>query len=177
MTRSRSQDTRKNGSNVTELVADGTVLSLKLEEFLPYRLAVLSSVVSRVVAQVYARQGLKLGEWLILMTLGEVGPMTAKALGARNHMHKTKVSRAVGVLLDRNLVGRVPNNVDLRQSFLSLTPLGKRFYEEYAPLVADVGRRLEDAVPEPDRAALERCLVKLAARSEQLMSAMPRRTA
>ena len=68
---------------MTELVADGTVPSLKLEEFLPYRLAVLSSVVSRVVAQVYARHGLKLGEWLVLMTLGEVRQMTAKALGAK----------------------------------------------------------------------------------------------
>ena len=158
---------------MTELVADGTVPSLKLEEFLPYRLAVLSSMVSRVVAQVYARHGLNLGEWLVLMTLGEFGPMTAKAIGARNRMHKTKVSRAVAALLARELIGRAPNEVDLRQSFLSLTPLGKRFYEEYAPLVADVGRRLEDAVPEADRAGLERCLVKLATRSEQLMAERP----
>ena len=147
--------------------------SLKLEEFLPYRLAVLSSVVSQVVAQVYVRHGLKLGEWLLLMTLGEAGPMTAKTLGARNRMHKTKVSRAVATLLERDLIGRAPNHVDLRQSFLSLTPLGKRCYEEYAPLAAEVGRRLEDAVPEADRAALERCLIKLAARSEQLMSGRP----
>ena len=91
MPRSRPQDTRKNGSNVAKLVADGTVPSLRLEEFLPHRLAVLSSVVSLVVAQVYARHGLKLGEWLVLMTLGEFGPMTAKAIGARNRMHKTKV--------------------------------------------------------------------------------------
>ena len=85
-------------------------------------------MVSRVVAQVYARHGLNLGEWLVLMTLGEFGPMTAKAIGARNRMHKTKVSRAVAVLLERGLIGRAPNAVDLRQSFLSLTPLGKRFY-------------------------------------------------
>ena len=158
---------------MTELVADGTVPSLKLEEFLPYRLAVLSSMVSRVVAQVYARHGLNLGEWLVLMTLGEFGPMTAKAIGARNRMHKTKVSRAVAALLARELIGRAPNEVDLRQSFLSLTPLGKRFYEEYAPLVADVGKRLEDAIPEADRAALDRCLIKLAVRSAQLMSERP----
>src|SRR5690242_10669964 len=106
------QDARKNGSNVTEL-ADGTSLSLKLEEFLPYRLAVLSSLVSRVVAQVYARHDLKLGEWLVLMTLGEFGPMTAKAIGTRNRMHKTKVSRAVATLLERDLIGRSPNRIDL----------------------------------------------------------------
>ena len=155
---------------MVELVADGTVPSLKLEEFLPHRLAVLSSVVSRVVAHVYAQHNLNLSEWNVLMTLGEFGPMTAKAIGARNRMHKTKVSRAVAALLARNLIGRTPNPVDFRQSFLALTPLGKGLYEEYAPLAADVGRRLEDAIPEEDRAALERCLLKLAKRSEQLMA-------
>jgi DNA-binding MarR family transcriptional regulator len=154
---------------VTEL-ADGAAPSLKLEEFLPYRLSVLSSLVSRVVAQVYARHDLKLSEWLVLMTLGEFGPMTAKAIGTRNHMHKTKVSRAVATLMARDLIARSPNRVDLRQSFLALSPLGTRLYAEYAPLLTDVGQRLEDAVPEADLAALERSLAKLAARSEQLMA-------
>src|SRR5689334_9121666 len=159
----------QNGSNVTELVVDGTIPSLKLEEFLPYRLAVLSSMVSRAVAPVYARHGLNLGEWLVLMSLGEFGPMTAKAVGTRNRMHKTKVSRALAALLERGIIGRAPNHIDLRQSFLSLTPLGKGLYEEYAPQIAKVARSLEDAVPAADRAALERCLIKLTARSEQLM--------
>ena len=162
---------RKNGSNVAELVADGTVRLLKLEEFLPYRLAVLSSVVSRVIAEVAARHDLKLSEWVVLMRLGESGQTTAKVIGARNRMHKTKVSRAVAVLMGRGLIGREPNHVDLRQSFFSLTPLGKRLYDEYAPMAADVARRLEDAVPEADRLALEKGLINLTVRSQQLISA------
>jgi len=157
---------------VTEPVGDGPLL--RLEEFLPYRLAVLSSAVSRAVAPVYTRHGLNLGEWLVLMSLGEFGPMTAKAVGARNRMHKTKVSRALAALVERGVIERAPNRVDLRQSFLSLTPSGKRLYEDYAPRIAEVARRLQDAVPAADRAALERCLTKLAARSEELMSGLPR---
>lgn len=96
--------------------------------------------------------------------------MTAKTLGIKNRMNKTRVSRAVAALLARELITRAANRIDLRQSFFSLTPPGRQLYDEYAPRMMDVGRRLEEAVPERDRAALERCLVKLATRSEQLMA-------
>jgi len=155
---------------VTELAADGNRTDIRLEACLPHRLALLSSVVSRVVAQVYARHGLKLSEWLVLMTLGDGGPMTAKMLGLKNRMNKTKVSRAVAALLARELIAQAANRLDLRQSFYSLTPPGRQLYDEYLPQMTDVGRRLEDAVPEGDRAVLERCLDKLAACSEQLMA-------
>jgi DNA-binding MarR family transcriptional regulator len=152
------------------MVAAGNGPAPGVEACLPHRLDLLSSVVSRVVAHVYARHGLKLSEWLVLMTLGEGGPMTAKTLGVKNRMNKTTVSRAVAALLARELIAQAANPVDLRQSFYSLTPPGRQLYDGYAPLMTDVGRRLEEAVPEADRAALERCLVKLAARSEQLMA-------
>ena len=155
---------------MTELVADRTVSSLRLEEFLPYRLAVLSSVVSRVLAQLYERHDLSMNEWLVLMTLGQFGEMTAKSLGVKNRMHKTKVSRIVATLLERGLISRRSNHTDLRQSFLHLTPLGKELYEECTPLAADMVKRLEDAIPAADRDAVDRCLVRLVARSEELIS-------
>jgi DNA-binding MarR family transcriptional regulator len=155
---------------VTDLVANRTVPLFKLEEFLPHRLAVLSSVVSGVLAQLYARHRLTQAEWLILMTLGESGGMTAKALGAACRMHKTKVSRATATLLARDLVLRRPNRTDLRELFLYLTPLGQGLYAECSPLAADFVKRLEDAIPSTDLEILNRCLAKLAARSQQLMS-------
>ena len=47
--------------------------------------------------------------------------MTAKAIGAHTHMHKTKVSRAVALLEKRRLVARRANREDMREAFLSLT--------------------------------------------------------
>ena len=166
---SLTKDAQKNGSYVTELVANGTT-PLRLEEFLPYRLSVLSSAVSRVLLQLYARHGLSMNEWVVLMSLGEFGELTAKALGAKNHMHKTKVSRVVATLLERGWISRRPNHTDLRESFLHLTPLGKTLYEECTPLAADLVRRLDEAIPAADREVLERCLVKLAATSQQIMT-------
>ena len=156
---------------MTELVADRTVSLLKLEEFLPDRLAVLSSVVSRVLSQLYARHDLSVNEWLMLVTLAQFGEMTAKALGAKNRMHKTKVSRIVATLLARGLISRRSNYADLRQSLLHLTPLGQHLHEECTPLAADLAKRLEDAIEVADREVVDRCLTRLMARSEQLISA------
>ena len=68
---------------------------LRLEEFLPHRLNVLSSLVSQALTRVYGRYGIGIPEWRVLVTLGENGVLTGKVVGAQTHMHKTKVSRAV----------------------------------------------------------------------------------
>src|SRR5262245_1214291 len=98
---------------------------LKLEEFLPYRLNVVASLTSQALSRIYAdRYGIGVPEWRVLVTLGQYGMMTGKAIGTHSHMHKTKVSRAVAVLERRKLVMRKTNREDLRESFLSLTPNG-----------------------------------------------------
>lgn len=158
----------KNGSNVTNLSSDSLPL-LKLEEFLPYRLAVLESMVSAAFASAYLRYDLSMTEWSVLMRLGEAGEMTGKALGDKNQMHKTKVSRTVAALLQKGLVSSRPNPVDLRATFINLTPRGKVVYDECIPLAAEFLERLEAAVPVADRQALDRSLENLAKRSRQLI--------
>ena len=98
---------------------------LKLEQFLPYRLNVVASLVSQALSRIYAdRYGIGVPEWRVLVTLGQFGMMTGKAIGAHSHMHKTKVSRAVAQLEKRKLVMRRANRADLREAFLALTPAG-----------------------------------------------------
>src|SRR6201987_298353 len=86
---------------------------LKLEQFLPYQLNVVASLVSLALSSVYARRyRIGVPEWRVLVTLGQYGVMTAKAIGAHSHMHKTKVSRAVALLEKRKLVARRSNRED-----------------------------------------------------------------
>jgi DNA-binding MarR family transcriptional regulator len=106
---------------------------IQLEGFLPHRLNVLSSLVSQALTQVYSKYGIGIPEWRVLVSLGQFGVMTGKAIGARTHMHKTKVSRAVAQLEERKFVTRKANRADLREAFLSLTPAGRAVYEELAP--------------------------------------------
>jgi DNA-binding MarR family transcriptional regulator len=104
----------------------------------------------------------------VLVTLGQFGVMTGKAIGAHSHMHKTKVSRAVAELEKRKLVTRRANRADLRESFLSLTAAGRTIYEELAPGALDFARRLAEVVDPADRTAFERAMQLLTERSRIL---------
>jgi DNA-binding MarR family transcriptional regulator len=142
---------------------------LKLEEFLPYRLNVVASLVSQALSRIYAeRYGIGVPEWRVLVTLGQYGMMTGKTIGGHSHMHKTKVSRAVALLEKRKLLARRVNRADLRESFLTLTPAGRAMYEDLAPIALQFTSRLSEAIEPSDRAAFERAVDRLTTRSTEL---------
>jgi DNA-binding MarR family transcriptional regulator len=142
---------------------------LKLEEFLPYRLNVVASLVSQALSQIYAeRYDIGVPEWRVLVTLGQFGAMTGKAIGAHSHMHKTKVSRAVALLERRKLVARRANRADRREAFLSLSPAGRAIYKELAPHAIEFARQLSAVLDPADREALDRALRKLTAAAGKL---------
>jgi DNA-binding MarR family transcriptional regulator len=143
---------------------------LQLDGFLPHQLNVLSSLVSQALTQVYGRYGIGIPEWRVLVSLGQFGVMTGKAIGARTHMHKTKVSRAVAQLEARKFIARRANRADLREAFLSLTPAGRAVYEELAPRALDFTERLSQVVTAADRAAFDRAVALLTERSAQLIA-------
>jgi DNA-binding MarR family transcriptional regulator len=111
----------------------------------------------------------------VLVTLGQFGMMTAKAIGTHSHMHKTKVSRAVAQLERRKLLTRRANRADLREAFLSLTPAGRDIYCKLAPIALDFAHQLLDTLDAADRAALDRALKKLTERSSQLAADLANR--
>ncbi len=149
------------------VAADGALL--KLEEFLPYQLNVVANLTSQALSRVYARRyRIGVPEWRVLVTLGQYGVMTGKAVGAHTHMHKTKVSRAAAVLERRKLVVRRTNRADMRESLLSLTGPGRGMYEEVAPHALDFARRLTEILSAEDREAFDRALHLLTARSAEL---------
>lgn len=135
---------------------------LKLETFLPYRLNVVASLVSHALSRIYSeRYGIGIPEWRVLVTLGQYGTMTGKAVGAHSHQHKTKVSRAVALLEKRKFVARRLNRDDMREAFLSLTPAGRAIYEELAPIAIDFAKHLTEAIAPADRAAFDRAIESL----------------
>jgi DNA-binding MarR family transcriptional regulator len=152
-----------------EAIGHGEDAPLKLEQFLPYRLNVVASIVSQALSRIYAdRYGIGVPEWRVLVTLGQFGMMTGKAIGAHSHMHKTKVSRAVAQLEKRKLVTRRANRADLREAFLALTPAGRSMYDDLAPIALDFADRLSETVDSADRAAFERAIDRLIERSAKL---------
>ena len=148
---------------------------LKLEEFLPYRLNVVASLVSHALSRIYVdRHGIGVPEWRILVTLGQFETMTAKAIGAHSHMHKTKVSRAVSALERRKLIMRRENRADRREAFLSLTPAGRAIYHDLAPGALEFARKLFETIDPADRNAFERAITRLTEQSMALAAATPK---
>jgi DNA-binding MarR family transcriptional regulator len=146
------------------------VAPLKLEQFLPYQLNVVATLVSEALSRVYARRyRIGIPEWRVLVTLGQFGVMTGKAIGAHTHMHKTKVSRAVALLERRKLLVRRINRADMRETFVSLTSAGRAIYEELAPHALDFARRLTEILTPGDHAAFQRAL-QITDRSAQLVA-------
>ena len=145
---------------------------LQLGGFLPHRLNVLSSLVSQALTRVYAAHGIGIPEWRVLVSLGQFGVMTGKAIGARTHMHKTKVSRAVAELERRKFLARRVNRADMREAFLSLTPAGRAVYDELAPRALEFTQRLSEVVAPADRAAFDRAMTALTERSAKLVEEM-----
>ena len=163
-------------SDVADTVAAASAMAaeqapLKLEQFLPYQLNVVASLVSQALSRVYARRyRIDVPEWRVLVTLGQHGVMTGKAIGAHTHMHKTKVSRAVALLEKRKLLVRRTNRADMRESFLSLTAPGRAMYEELAPHALDFARRLTEILTPSDRDSFHRALKQITDRSAQLVA-------
>ena len=142
---------------------------LRLDDFLPYRLNVVANLTSQALSRVYAaRSGIGVPEWRVLVTLGEHGTMTAKAIGAHSHMHKTKVSRAVAHLEGRKLLARRANRDDMRETLLSLTPAGQAIYQDLVPVAAAFAKSLLEAIDPADRAAFDRALGRLIERAARL---------
>lgn len=142
---------------------------LVLESFLPYRLNVLAEVVSQSLSRLYSkRYGLSVAEWRVIATLGQYDQMTATAICAHSHMHKTKVSRAVTALADRGLVARAANAKDLREAILMLTADGRRVYDEFVPEATAFAEGLTEGLGEAERALIETTITRLIERSEAL---------
>src|SRR6478752_9518745 len=113
----------------------GDETTLRLEQFLPYRLNVVGHFASRALGRIYSeRFGIGIPEWRVIAQLGEFGKLASRDIGELAQMHKTKVSRAVGELEKRGLVSRAENRQDRRESFATLTAAGRRIYNQIVPL-------------------------------------------
>ena len=116
---------------------------LKLEYFLPYRLAVLSTTVSATVARAYDKRfGVSIPEWRVIAVLGRFPGLSAVEVAERTMMDKVAVSRAVTKLIKNGHIDRVFADTDKRRSILNLSEDGKRLHDEIAQLALQFERDL-----------------------------------
>ena len=142
---------------------------LVLEDFLPYRLSVLTNRISHAIARQYgARFGLSIAEWRVMAVLGRFAPASANEVCERTAMDKVRVSRAVARLKRSGLIVAATDKADRRRSALRLSAPGKRTYRRIVPLALRLEAEFIGALTPAECATLDGLLAKLHARAEML---------
>jgi DNA-binding MarR family transcriptional regulator len=144
--------------------------SLVLRDFVPYRLSVLSNLVSSGIASVYARRfSLTIPEWRVIAVLGNQGRLSASDVARHTAMDKVAVSRAVARLLHAGRIRKIASRADRRRSSLTLAPAGLAVYRRIAPLALGIEAQLLAALSASERRAFMAILDRLHARATSLL--------
>ena len=142
---------------------------LILEDFLPYRLSILSNTVSTTIAHAYEKRfGLSIPEWRVIAILGRFPGLSAVEVAERTLMDKVAVSRAVTKLVKNGRIDREFADADRRRSILNLSAEGRRVHDEIAPLALRFERELLEGLDEGEIEALDRIMDRLLARARML---------
>jgi DNA-binding MarR family transcriptional regulator len=147
---------------------------LILEEFLPYRLSILSNTVSRAIANAYDRRfGLTIPEWRVIAVLGRFPGLSAVEVAERTMMDKVAVSRAVSKLIKCGRVHREFADADRRRSILNLSEDGQRVHDEIAPLALKFESDLLHGLTDDEVRTLNAMMERLMARARLVGSPKP----
>ncbi len=145
--------------------ARDTASVFRLEDFLPYRLSVTASRVSRLLSRrCVEAYGVSIPEWRIVAMLGRFGVLSPSAVGELATMDKVKVSRAAASLVARGVVKQRPDPDDGRGRLLSLTRKGETVHRSMLPLAREVESQLVDCLSRGECSALLKALDRLNAR-------------
>ncbi len=138
---------------------------LILEDFLPYRLSVVSHTISTTIAKVYEKRfGVSIPEWRVIAILGRFPGLSAVEVADRTMLDKVAVSRAVTKLIRNGRIDRQFADADRRRSILNLSEEGKQVHDEIAPLALEFEHDLLQGMSAEDydtfNAVIERLLAK-----------------
>lgn len=122
-----------------------------LENFLPYQLSILASRISRDFSKEYiSRFGLSNAEWRIIAHLSqETETISIREIYQKVDLEKSKVSRAVSKLAERQLLSKKVNLSDKRLVDLKLTKVGREIIDEMTEIAMDFEARFLQKIENP----------------------------
>lgn len=140
-------------------------MAFELDDFLPYRLAVAASQVSRRFAALYAAEaGLSIPEWRVLAHLAGSGPVSVRDINARVNLDKSVVSRAASRLERAGWLRKSGDDSDQRLVALELTDQGRALMDRLGRIADAFQAELMQELGE-DGPHLSRALARLTARA------------
>lgn len=142
---------------------------LILDQYLPYRMAVVAHLMSVGFSHRYSRDlDLSISEWRVMANLGHEEPQSAHEIGAHSHLDKVQVSRAVSRLEKKEWILRKDDTVDRRRSLLYLTAKGREMFKVLSGHAVDYEDDVCASLSTEEYAALDRILKKLSKRASSL---------
>lgn len=142
---------------------------LILEDFLPYRLSVLSHTISTTIANVYEKRfGVSIPEWRVIAILGRFPGLSAVEVADRTMLDKVAVSRAVTKLIRNDRIDRQFADADRRRSILNLSDEGRQVHDEIAPLALAFEHDLLQGISAEDYDTFNIVIERLLAKSRLL---------
>jgi DNA-binding MarR family transcriptional regulator len=138
------------------------IRTVMLNLFVPYRMVNLATNISNACSKIYRTEfDLSVPEWRVLARLAEHDKLNAKDIGEVTFMDKSKVSRAVKILEDKQLIVREKDQMDNRAAYLSLSEDGHKMYAQIAPKALDWEEELISVLDVSEYRDLMRILEKL----------------
>ena len=143
--------------------------TLELDRFLPYRLSVLSNIVSTAISGAYEKRfGLTIPEWRVMAVLAMTPDLSAAEVAQRTAMDKVAVSRAVASLLRERRIVRQTAHADRRRSHLRLSAAGRKVYAQVVPVALAYEKDLLAPLSRQDRAVVDRAIRILLGRAAEI---------
>ena len=141
-----------------------------LDDLVLYRLSRLLAVAgSMVIRLCEGRFGITQREWRLIATLASRGELGSSQLAEHAQLDRARTSKAVGSLVDKQLVARTHRVGDRRQVLLRLTERGQALYDELFPLVTRINADLMGALDADETARFDETLRRLQTRAERLV--------
>jgi len=146
--------------------------SIKPEELITYRVALLSHLIGQAVERSVS-QPLELTsrQWRVMMLLNRFGPSTSGQIAASGPLDHSQVSRVSYELADKGLISMHADPHDRRKQALALTPAGTDLLRR--GLVESMKRqqRFRDCLAQEEYAALDRALDALTIEARRMLAA------
>ena len=138
------------------------VENLPFEEFLTYRLSVLSNQFSRHATDILWRKAeIHLSEWRVMALLGTRGKLSITEIATIMHMDRGLISRTLSQLTDKGLVLSERQRQDRRLISATLTTRGRELFEIVLPVMQKRQIYLLSCLTEAERQAAYSIIAKL----------------
>jgi DNA-binding MarR family transcriptional regulator len=142
-----------------------------LNEFLPYRMLVVTNKVTQVFAARYKKEfGITVPESRVINVVGRNSPLSSWEICEQTTMNKTRVSVAITNLVNTGILAKQVHPVDQRQLELTLTRKGETLRKKMVVIALEMEQQITAGCGVKGRRALMDLLGQIERDTERMPS-------